>query len=80
MDDGSLILKSGMTAQGYFSGSEKWIPNKELIGLSPDNKPLELKPSTLGVATEMELQDQLEGLADLSVPVSYTHLTLPTKA
>ena len=72
MDDGSLILKSGMTAQGYFSGSEKWIPNKELIGLSPDNKALELKPSTLGVATEMELQDQLEGLADLSVQSIYS--------
>ncbi len=72
MDDGSLILKSGMTAQGYFSTSEKWIPNKELIGLSPDNKPLELKPSTLGVATEMELQDQLEGLADLSVQSIYS--------
>jgi hypothetical protein len=72
MDDGSLILKSGMIAQGYFTTNEKWIPNKDLIGLSPDNRPLDLKPSTLGVATEMELQDQLEGLADLSVQSIYS--------
>ena len=67
MDDGSLILKSGMTAQGYFTTNDKWVPNKDLIGLDLDGKTLDLKPSTLGVATEMELQEQLEDLADLSV-------------
>jgi hypothetical protein len=72
MDDGSLILTSGMTAQGYFTKNEKWIPNKDLVGLSLDKKPLDLKPSTLGVATEMELQDDLEDLADLSVQSIYS--------
>jgi len=72
MDDGSLILKSGMTAQGYFTKNEKWIPNKDLVGLSLDKKPLDLKPSTLGVATEMTLQDELEDLADLSVQSIYS--------
>ena len=72
MDDGSLILKSGMTAQGYFTKNEKWIPNKDLIGLSLDKKPLDLKPSTLGVVTEMQLQDGLEELADLSVQSIYS--------
>ena len=56
-----------MTAQGYFTTNDKWVPNKDLIGLDLDGKPLDLKPSTLGVATEMELQEQLEDLADLSV-------------
>ena len=72
MDDGSLILKSGMTAQGYFTTNDKWVPNKDLIGLDLDGKPLDLKPSTLGVATEMELQEQLEDLADLSVGSIYS--------
>ena len=72
MDDGSLILKSGMTAQGYFTTNDKWVPNKDLIGLDLDGKPLDLKPSTLGVVTEMELQEQLEDLADLSVGSIYS--------
>ena len=72
MDDGSLILKSGMTAQGYFTTNDKWVPNKDLIGLDLDGKTLDLKPSTLGVATEMELQEQLEDLADLSVGSIYS--------
>ena len=72
MDDGSLILTSGMTAQGYFTKNEKWIPNKDLVGLSLDKKPLDLKPSTLGVVTEMELQDDLEDLAGLSVQSIYS--------
>jgi len=72
MDDGSLILRSGMTAQGYFTKNEKWIPNKDLVGLSLDKKPLDLKPSTLGVITEMELQDDLKDLADLSVQSIYS--------
>jgi len=72
MGDGSLILKSGMTAQGYFTASDKWVPNKDLTGLDLGGKPLDLKPSTLGVATEMELLDQLEDLADLSVSSIYS--------
>ena len=71
MDDGSLILRSGMTAQGYFTEKDKWVPSKDLIGLDLDGKPIQITPSTLGVATQMEEQVELESLMDLCVDSIY---------
>jgi hypothetical protein len=48
--DGLYLLQSGMTAQGYFDEGGRWLQKSELQGLDQDNKPLELKPSTLGTA------------------------------
>ena len=53
-DDGSLILRQGMTAQGYFDEAGRWIPQKELVGLDAEGRPLEQKPSTLGQAVPLE--------------------------
>ena len=31
--DGTLLVRSGMTAQGYFDEGGAWIPNRDLVGL-----------------------------------------------
>lgn len=30
LDDGSLLIRSGMTAQGYFDAQGNWVPQGEL--------------------------------------------------
>ncbi len=52
-DDGGVLIRAGMTAQGYFDGEGHWIPNKDLVGIDEEGKILERVPSTLGVACEM---------------------------
>ena len=47
--DGSMLVRSGMTAQGYFDPENFWVPNKQLVGIK-DGKTVKLSPSTLGVA------------------------------
>jgi hypothetical protein len=42
LSDGSLLLQSGMTAQGYFLGDGTWIPQSELTAQTKDGK-VELK-------------------------------------
>ena len=64
------LLRSGMTAQGYFSSAGEWIPNSELVGLDADGKEIEKAPSTLGVAQKAE-QAKLEDLLDLRVDSVY---------
>ncbi|MDB0056744.1 hypothetical protein OAF87_04130 [Akkermansiaceae bacterium] len=64
------LLRSGMTAQGYFSSAGEWIPNSELVGLDADGKEIEKVPSTLGVAQKAE-QAKLEDLLDLRVDSVY---------
>lgn len=64
------LLRSGMTAQGYFSSAGEWIPNSELVGLDADGKEVEKVPSTLGVAQKAE-QAKLEDLLDLRVDSVY---------
>jgi len=46
--DGTLLVRTGMTAQGYFDEGGSWIPNSKLVGLGPDGKPLPMIGSTLG--------------------------------
>ena len=55
--DGLYLLQSGMTAQGYFDENGRWLQRSQLVGLDPDGHPLELKPSTLGVAVEAVVAD-----------------------
>jgi hypothetical protein len=70
--DGSLLLRSGMTAQGYFLRSNhKWIPNKELVGVDPAGRPVEKVPSTLGEAQELAGPVEIEDLLDLKVASLY---------
>ena len=47
--DGSQVIRSGMTAQGYFSDDGRWVSKQEIVGINPDGSLAELRASTLGV-------------------------------
>ena len=69
-DDGSNLILSGMTSQGYFDIDMNWIPNKELVGISLKGKVLDKIPSTLGVAQDAVILEP-ESLLDLAVDSIY---------
>lgn len=50
--DGSLLIRSGMTAQGYFTPEKTWVPQGELEAINPDGSTPELFPSTVGETVE----------------------------
>ena len=52
--DGSQVIRSGMTAQGYFSDDGRWVSKEEIVGINPDGSLAELKASTLGVEQLLE--------------------------
>jgi hypothetical protein len=68
--DTGTLLRSGMTAQGYFSSADEWIPNKELVGLDENNKEVQQVPSTLGIAQEATVLDP-EEILDLKIDSVY---------
>lgn len=53
LEDGSLLLKSGMSAQGYFTGDGKSHKLADLEAFDPDGNPATKVPSTLGVAQNL---------------------------
>lgn len=62
LSDGSLLLQSGMTAQGYFLKDGTWVPQSDLSAISLDGKPLELHSSTVGVEVELSEVSPQEAL------------------
>lgn len=52
--DGEYLLQSGMTAQGYFDEEGRWLQKSQLVGIGSDGQPLDIQPSTLGVAQALE--------------------------
>jgi len=50
--DGSLLIRSGMTAQGYFTPDKVWVPQGELEAINPDGSTPELFPATIGAIVE----------------------------
>jgi len=71
LSDGSLLLQSGMTAQGYFLKDGRWVPQSDLSAISLDGKPLELHSSTVGVEVELSEVSPQEAL---SISFSNTYL------
>lgn len=69
--EGSLLLRSGMSAQGYFDGEGEWIPAKELVGIDASGKEVAFVPSTLGEAQPLEGPLPAEKLLDLQVESVY---------
>jgi len=51
--DGSLILKSGMTSQGYFLDDGTYLKQAELEAFTPDGIAIVKTPSSLGVSQEL---------------------------
>jgi hypothetical protein len=52
--DGFTLITSGMTSQGYFAPDGRWVARNEMVGLDIDERVVEIKPSTLGVAQSVE--------------------------
>lgn len=52
--DGSLLIRSGMTAQGYFTPENIWVPQGELEAINPDGSTPELFPATVGETVEAQ--------------------------
>ncbi|MCP4444936.1 MAG: hypothetical protein GY811_06265 [Myxococcales bacterium] len=53
-EDGSSIIRSGMTMQAYFDPEGEWVESSRMVGLDEEGKPVEKVPSTLGVGQELE--------------------------
>ncbi|HRI10241.1 MAG TPA: hypothetical protein PKW35_20615 [Nannocystaceae bacterium] len=69
--DGALLIRSGMTAQGYFDAAGVWVPNRELVGLDTEGKPLAQQPATLGVVQPLTGPVPPEEALDLAVRSVY---------
>ena len=54
LDDGSLLLRSGMTGQGYFLDDGTMVKQADLEGFDSDGTPVAKVPSTLGVPQPLE--------------------------
>lgn len=74
-EDGSLILRQGMTAQGYFDDTQRWVPQAELVGLDPAGEALAVHPSTLG--EEVPLGDPIDVREFLEVRVQSVYALDP---
>jgi hypothetical protein len=72
-EDGSTIIKSGMTMQAYFDPEGEWVESSRLVGLNEEGEPVEKVPSTLGVAQELEEVEP--GALSQNQMVSVYHLT-----
>ena len=70
-EDGRFLLRSGMTAQGYFTQAGRWVPNRELVGLDEKGAVVEKVASTLGAAQDLE-EVQPQVLLDLRMSSVYT--------
>lgn len=70
LDDGSMLLRSGMTAQGYFLPDGTWVPQGDLEAINADGTPAERVPSTLGEAQPLS-PATAEDVLDLHVQTVY---------
>ena len=61
--DGSLLIRSGMTAQGYFTEDETWVPQSELEAINLDGTKPELFPATVGENVVAEKVSAVEALS-----------------
>jgi hypothetical protein len=52
--DGSELLTSGMTAQGYFTETGRPVARQEMVGIDDKGTVVATKPSTLGVPQKLE--------------------------
>lgn len=62
LEDGSLLIKSGMTAQGYFDSTGNWVPQAELETINSDGTKPEMFAATVGETVEAKLIDPVDAL------------------
>lgn len=61
--DGSLLIRSGMTAQGYFTEEDIWVPQSELEAINFDGTKPELFPATVGENVAAEKISAVDALS-----------------
>ena len=71
-EDGEVLIKSGMTSQGWFVEGGKQIESNEIGAIDENNNELYLIPSTLGINQDLEGPMNPKDLLDLSVTASYS--------
>ncbi|MGH1347918.1 MAG: hypothetical protein ACRBN8_40560 [Nannocystales bacterium] len=69
-DDGSMLVTSGMTSQGYFDRTGRWVQGSELVGLDTEGQPVEKHPSTLGAAQAL-IEVEPDALLNAAVTTVY---------
>lgn len=70
-DDGQVLLRAGMTAQGWFDSDGRQIEQKAIGAEDADGNPLDLVPSTLGVEQPLEGPIAATEVLDLSLTAVY---------
>lgn len=68
--DGALLIRQGMTAQGYFDTNGHWYASRDLTGINPDGSEAEKHDSTLGVEQSLT-QVEPQRLLDARVAAVY---------
>lgn len=71
LDDGSLLLRSGMTGQGYFLPDGSFVKQSELEAFDTAGEPVERTPSTIGVAQSLQGPVGVEAVLGLRVSTVY---------
>lgn len=71
LEDGSLLLRSGMTGQGYFLPDGAFVKQGDLEGFDVEGNPVEKVPSTLGVPQPLEGPVDPSEILDLRVETVY---------
>ena len=69
--DGSLLLRSGMLAQGYFKPEGEYVSQREMIGMDGAGRPVEMVASTLGEEQVLEGPVSAEEVLDLQISSIY---------
>lgn len=70
-EDGQVLLRSGMTAQGYFAPDGRQVETSALMAIDAAGNALSLSPSTLGVAQELEGPVDPREVLDLAISSVY---------
>lgn len=71
LEDGSMLLRSGMTGQGYFLNDGSYLKQSDLEAFDADGRALPKVPSTLGVAQPLEGPIDPREVLDLRVETIY---------
>ena len=70
-DDGQVLLRAGMTAQGWFDTDGRQIEQKAIGAEDADGRPLDLVPSTLGVEQSLVGPVDAREVLDVSLTAVY---------
>jgi hypothetical protein len=70
-DDGQVLLRAGMTAQGWFDTDGRQVEQKAIGAEDADGGLLELAPSTLGVEQALQGPVDAREVLDLSLTAVY---------